>query len=109
MDEEPAGQLDFNNTEIAFGHKSDKELKFLRKLFSLFNNRSLVNIGTALTPLALKLNIPFVESAINTTIFKQFVGGASLLDTQTTIDLLNRYNILTILDYGAESKSSEEE
>ncbi len=105
----PKTALDFSNTEIAFEYISDKELKELRYLFSVMNNRNLVKLGTAMTPLALKLNLPFVRSAVKRTIFRQFVGGENLLDTQKTIDLLYKYNTLTILDYGAESKTTQEE
>ncbi len=73
----------------------------------MMNTNRLVNVGSAITPLFLKLNIPFVKSIVRSTIFKQFVGGENLLDTQRTIDLLFRYNTLTILDFGAESKTSE--
>ncbi len=109
MESEPSTKLDFENTEIAFSYKSDKELKRLKWLFTMMNNSGLVKLGSMFTPLALKLNLPFVRPALKATIFKQFVGGENLLDTQKTIDLLFRYGTLTILDYGAESKTSEDE
>ncbi len=109
MNPEAYAQINFDNTEIAFSYKSDKELKQVRWLFAQMNNNNLVKLGSALTPMALKLRLPFVKKIIKSTIFKQFVGGENLLDTQGTIDLLYRYNTLTILDYGAESKTTEEE
>lgn len=109
MESEPSTKLDFENTEIAFSYKSDKELKRLKWLFTMMNNSGLVKLGSLFTPLALKLNLPFVKPALKATIFKQFVGGENLLDTQKTIDLLYRYDTLTILDYGAEAKTSEED
>ena len=62
-----------------------------------------------LTPIALKLRLPFVRSMVKATIFKQFVGGEDLKDTQEVISLLQRFNTQTILDYGAEAKSEESE
>jgi len=109
MKPEPTTKLDFENTEIAFSYMSNKELKKLKWLFSLMNNATLVKLGSIFTPFALKINFPFVRSALKATIFKQFVGGENLLDTQKTIDLLYRYQTLTILDYGAESKTTEDE
>lgn len=100
--------LDFDNTEIAFGSKSDKELKNAKWLFSVMNNSFLVNMGSKLTPLAFKLCLP-INAIIKATIFKQFVGGETLLRSQKAIDLLHKYNTLTILDYGAEAKSSDED
>lgn len=101
--------VDFNNTEIAFSYKSEKELKRTHQLFSIMNQGWLVELGSLLTPLALKLRLPFVRSMVKATIFKQFVGGENLLDTQEVISLLQKYNTLTILDYGAEAKSEEAE
>ncbi len=102
-------KIDFDNTEIAFSYKSDKELKRTHQLFSIMNSGWLVELGSLLTPLVLKLRLPLVKPLIKATIFKQFVGGENLLDTQNVISLLRRYNTLTILDYGAEAKSEESE
>jgi len=101
--------LDFENTEIAFSSKSDKELMRMKWLFGMMNKNSLVKLGSSLTPLLLKYRFPFAKPAVKATIFKQFVGGENLKDSQKVIDLLNEYNTLTILDYGAEAKSSEED
>jgi len=101
--------LDFENTHKAFAYKSDQELKRTRLLFSLMNNGFLVNVGSSATNLALRLRLPFVKSIIKASIFKQFVGGESLSEAQKNIELLYKYGAQTILDYGAESKSTEEE
>ena len=109
MDEESIQSLNFNNTQIAFSHRDDKELKKLYKLFKAMNSPTLVGIGSALAPTAIRLKLPFVKSIFDRSIFNQFVGGYTLLDTQRNIDLLYNSNTLTILDYGAESKTTEEE
>ena len=102
-------EIDFSNTEIAFSDKSDKELKRAAWLFSMMNKAWLVNIGSSLTMLALQTRIPFVKSIIKNTMFRQFVGGTTLLECQHNIDRLYRNNTLTILDYGAEAKTSEKD
>jgi len=109
MDRVTSRQIDFSNTEIAFSSKTDKALKKSRWLFRMMNNKFLVGAGSLFTPLALKLNLPFVKSALKATIFEQFVGGENLLDTQKVLDHLYSYNTLTVLDYGAEAKTSQEE
>lgn len=109
MEPEPKLELDFKNTEIAFSHKSDKELRKMARLFRLMNKQTLVKIGSSLGLLAINLRLPFAKFFIKQTLFDQFVGGENLLDCQTAIDHLYRNNALTILDYGAEGKSSEEE
>jgi proline dehydrogenase len=46
---------------------------------------------------------------IRATIFKQFCGGISLENSAETIDHLKERNTYTVLDYGAEAKSSEKD
>ena len=110
---EPIAELnkgvDFSNTEIAFSNKSDKALKKSYRLFQMMNKPALVSAGSGLGALAVKLNLPFTKSIVKNTIFDQFCGGETLLESQDTIDNLAEYNCLSILDYGAESKSSKEE
>lgn len=105
MDYNPS-KVDFTNTEIAFSSKSDKELKKMSRLFRWMNRPGLVKIGSKIGLLAFRLKLPLVETIVRNTIFEQFCGGRTLLESQPTIDLLARYNTLTILDYGAEAKES---
>ena len=101
--------IDFTNTKIAFSAKSDKELKKMGHLFGLMDKSALVNIGSKLGLVAFKLRLPFVDYIVKQTIFQQFCGGENLLDCQNSIDTLYKNNSLTILDFGAEGKSNEEE
>lgn len=96
--------ISFNNTEIAFKAKSDKELNRSYWLFNLIGNQSLVKFGAKVTPLA--LNIGF-KGLIKNTIFKQFVGGEDIHDCEKTVQDLGKFNIGTILDYSVEGKESE--
>ncbi len=99
--------LDFSNTAIAFEDKSNEELKKMATLFGLMNKEWLVNIGAKLGLPAVKYNLPFSQSIVKKTIYPQFVGGRTLLECQNAIDRLKAYNILTVLDYGAEGKEVE--
>lgn len=103
------GKVNFTNTEIAFKSKSNKELKNARNLFTMMSKPWLVNIGSKLGLLAIKLRLPFVETIVRKTLFRQFVGGRTLLETQPAIDTLYKQRVITVLDYGAEAKDSEEE
>ncbi len=109
MADSSVNNLDFDNTEIAFSYKSEKELKRTYQLFSLMNKGWLVELGSLVTPIALRLRLPLVRSMVKATIFEQFVGGENIMDTQKVISLLRKYDTLTILDYGAEAKSEESE
>lgn len=102
-------RVDFMNTEVAFKDRSDKELRKMAWLFGLMNKHWLVGLGSRIGMAAVKLRLPFVETAVKNTIFEQFCGGTTLLNAQPTIDRLYGSNVLTILDYGAEGKDSEED
>lgn len=103
----PLPIVDFSNTEVAFAHKSSRELKKTAWLFSLMNKKWLVDSLSNLTLISLKLRIPFVQAIIKATIFEQFVGGTTLLESQKTIDQLYSKKVQAILDYGAEGKKTE--
>lgn len=99
--------VDFSNTEIAFSHLSDRELKKTAWLFKMMSRPWLVKYGSKLGLWAVENGLPFAERIVKNTVFRQFVGGTTLLDSQPNIDLLARYNTLTILDYGVEAKETE--
>ncbi len=101
--------LNFNNTEIAFSSKNDKELKRTHFIFKLMNSNFLVKIFSKVGLYAIRWGLPFSKKAVKSTIFPIFCGGENLLDCQVAIDHLEDYNTLTILDYGAEGKSTESE
>ncbi len=104
-----APKINFENTEIAFAHKTDEEVKKMAWLFGLMGKPWLVNIGSKLGLVAIKLRLPFAEWALKNTIFEQFCGGTTLLDCQPTIDNLRNHGAATILDYGAEGKETEDD
>lgn len=106
---EGAQSIDFTDTETAFAHKSDKELKKMGRLFALMNKSTLVYVGSKLGLMAFQLRLPFVNTLVKHTIFQQFCGGENLMDCQNAIDTLYKNDSLTILDYGAEGKSDEDE
>lgn len=102
-------ELNFANTEIAFAHKTDAELKKAAWLFGVMNKAWLVNLGSKLGLTAIRMRLPFVESIVKNTIFAQFCGGTTLLESLPSIDQLAKFNTLTILDYGAEAKETEDD
>ncbi len=101
--------IDFTNTEIAFSHKTDKELKWTAFLFKMMNKAWLVNLGSAIALPAIKWNLPFVHAIVKNTIFDQFVGGTTLQDSLPSIKKLSESGVKTILDYGVEAKEREED
>lgn len=99
--------ISFENTQLAFAYKTDKELQKAKFLFSSMGMDWLVRLGTAITPWAIKAHLP-INGIIRNTIFKQFVGGETLQETARVADKLAQFNVQVILDYGVEGKEGEE-
>jgi proline dehydrogenase len=98
--------LSFNNTEVAFSGKSNKDLKRSYWLFKMVSNSTFVNIGKSLTTFAIKTYLP-IKGLIKATIFKQFCGGENITECEKTIGALGKFHIGTILDYSVEGKETE--
>jgi proline dehydrogenase len=99
---------EFNNTEIAFQYRNDRELKRARFLFSSMGSPGLVKLGMKLTNLAINWNLP-VKGLIRHTLFDQFCGGETMDEAAKTAAVIAKYGVSTILDYGVEGKESEED
>lgn len=100
--------LSFENTEIAFRGKSDKDLKRAHLLFRMVANNGMVKFGKWATNVSLKLHLP-VRGMIKKTIFTQFCGGETIDESLKTSAWLAQRNVKTILDYSIEGKTSEED
>ncbi len=100
-------KIDFNNTEIAFAHKSNQSLKKASLLFKSFNYPFLVQKGPSIASFLLRIKAP-IKSIIRSTIFEQFCGGETIQECQKTIKQLSDSKIGTILDYSVEGEESEE-
>jgi len=101
--------LDLQDYEQAFIHLSDKEITHTYRLFTLMNQGWLVNILSPLGMMAVKWRLPFAEGMIRRTMFKQFCGGVNLSDCTSSIEQLYEHEVQTVLDYGVEAKSTEED
>ncbi len=100
--------LSFENTELSFQYKSDKELKNAHALFGMMGNSILSKLGIALTPWVIKARLP-VKGIIRNTIFKQFAGGETLEQTANVANVLKKYHVNIILDYGVEGGDEGDE
>jgi proline dehydrogenase len=98
--------VSFDNTEIAFSGKTDKDLRRSYWLFKLVSNPAFVNLGQGMTTFAIKARLP-IKGIIKATIFKQFVGGEDIHECAKTIAELGKYHIGTILDYSVEGAETE--
>lgn len=100
--------LNFNNTEIAFRHKSNKELQRSFYLFKMMSSPALVKVGGALVNFASAIHFPF-GWMIKNNVFAQFCGGTSIEESKHTADKLSESGIGSILDYSVEGKTKEED
>lgn len=100
--------INFNNTEIAFGTRTKKELLRAKFLFGMLEYGWLTRMAKPLLNIAFKSRLP-IDPIIKKTIFSQFCGGESLMECKARIDALyNGGEIMSILDYSVEGAETEE-
>ncbi len=99
-------RISFDNTEVAFAHRTNKNLKQANWLFAIMSKPWLVKMAITLTPWAINKKLP-VKGLIRSTIFGHFVGGETLEETIPVADKLAKYHVQVILDYGVEGKEGE--
>ena len=99
--------INFENTANAFEYRTQYQLKKAKILFRLMANPFLTKLGSWITPKVLFL--PFVRNIIKNTIYEQFCGGTNLIEAAHTAQLLSKFKVDSLLDYGAEGKTTEKE
>lgn len=100
--------ISFQNTQIAFRSKSNADIKHARFLYKMMSSPFLVKTGGIMSGIALKLHLP-INSIIKKTIYRQFVGGETIEECESTINLLYKFKIGTILDFSREGQNEESE
>ncbi len=98
----------FDDTQVAFEYKSNSDLKRARFLFSSMGSPTLTTLGMRFTKIAMALGLP-IKGLIKKTIFSQFCGGETIEEAAGTANMLAKYGIGIILDYGVEGKASEDD
>lgn len=100
---------DFSDTEKTFSRLSDSELKRSAWLFKLMGQNWLTDILAGVGVSAVRLGVPGAAWGVRNTIYRQFVGGVSLVSSLPRIERLHESGVTSMLDYGAEAKNSEED
>src|SRR5690606_14623380 len=103
---EQRGSLSFENTEIAFRSKSDRDLDKAYWLFKLIGNNFLTKVGPPIANFALNIGLP-ITGLIRSTIFNHFCGGETIGGCLPAIDRLADQHVETILDYSVEGEDAE--
>ena len=101
-----AGELSFENTEIAFRGKSNDDLNKIYWLFKILASNFLTRVGPPITNFALWAGLP-IEGMIRSTIFGCFCGGETIKGCATAINRLAAQQVETILDYSVEGEDTE--
>jgi proline dehydrogenase len=104
MDTKP--NVSFENTKLAYAHKTDEELKKSRRLFWWMHFPLILEMGIFLTNLALKIGLP-VKGLVRNYVFQQFCGGETVKECRNVVDLLSSFGVGAILDYSVEGKCME--
>ncbi|MGL1888366.1 MAG: proline dehydrogenase family protein [Reichenbachiella sp.] len=99
-------KLDFDDTKVAFGDRSNVDLRRMYFLFSTMNRPWVAKVGIVMMQMAFAIHLP-IKLLIKKTIFNHFCGGESLQDSKTTVDKLGASRIHTILDYSVEGEHDE--
>jgi proline dehydrogenase len=100
--------VSFNNTEIAFSIKSDRELNKAFWLFKVISNSMIVKIGGFMSKLAIRIHFP-IDWIVKPTIYSHFCGGVSIEECQPVVMKLSKHNVRSILDYSVEGKEDPDE
>lgn len=100
---------DFSDTRETFRHLSDGDLRRASFLFGLMGRPWLTNLLSRLGAWAVRWRIPGAAWGVRQTIYRQFVGGTSLENALPKIEKLHERGVTSILDFGIEAKSSEED
>ena len=98
--------VSFEDTSIAFQHKSDRELILSYLIFRLTKNPFLVKFLSQAAKFTLSIGLP-VKPLIKATVFKQFCGGEKKEEYSKVISKLGKAAIGTILDYSVEGTKDE--
>jgi proline dehydrogenase len=98
--------IHFEDTSIAFQHKSDRDLLLSYMIFLLTKRPFLVKFLSKAAKLSLSMGLP-VKPIIKATVFRQFCGGETPREYQKVIQQLSRARIGAILDYSVEGGGDE--
>ena len=83
----------FEDTEVAFSYKSDRDLKKAHFLFTFIKRPFMADLATRSAKFSLKVGLP-VEKLIKRTVFDHFCGGVTISDCQLTVETLSKYNVI---------------
>ena len=100
--------MNFQNTEIAYKLKSNKQLLKTLFIFRLISNSRLVSVFKKIITLSLRLNLPIL-GFLDKTVFKQFCAGIDEKDSIQVVKKLKKVNVNSYMHYATEGIESEKD
>ena len=100
--------MNFQNTEIAYKLKSNKQLLKTLLIFRLISNSRLVSVFKKIITLSLRLNLPILRF-LDKTVFKQFCAGIDEKDSIQVVKKLKKMNVNSYMHYATEGIESEKD
>lgn len=104
MPSEP--NINFENLEVAFASKSDAELRKMKLVFSMLNNKFVSDLGIVLTKIGFALHLP-IKGIMKHTMFGHFCGGETIAECANVAKKLAEYGVESTLDYSVEGQGDE--
>ena len=98
--------MNFQNTEIAYKLKSNKQLLKTLFIFRLISNSRLVSFFIKIITWLLRLNLPIL-GVLDKTVFKQFCAGIDEKDSIRVVKELKKMNVNSYMHYATEGIESE--
>lgn len=103
MKTETTKNLSFDNTEIAFSHYSNSQLKKSYRIFKLLGYELINDFGISLTEFALHFHLP-ISPVVKPLVYDIFCGGETLEECKQTANKLAKRNVRVNLNYGVEAQ-----
>ncbi len=96
----------FDDTAVAFGYKSDKELKKANFIFTIVNHPFISELATGAVKVGMAIGLP-IKGIVRSTVFEHFCGGETIEKTEKAVQHLGEFNVKTILDFSVEGADTE--
>ena len=96
----------FGDTAVAFGYKSNFELRRAYFLFKSLQNSFLFKAAKNVVSFCFRFRLP-VSWIVKPTVFRQFCGGTSIDECLPIASSLQKFNVKAILDFSAEDGSND--
>ena len=100
--------MNFQNTEIAYKLKSNRQLLKTLLIFRLISSSRLVSVFKKIVTWSLKLNLPIL-GILDKTVFNQFCAGIDEKDSIQIVKKLKKLNVNSYVHYASEGIESEKD